>query len=530
VTVAGQAVPALAYPRLTGQPEPGDRVLLNTSALDLGLGTGGYALVVAIPDRLPPDPLGPGHLVKARYTPLQACVPGADEQGSAFHDVLRDADDLAGLPVVVADLHSALPAILAGYRAALAGQGMPRAAYSPRIAYVMLDGGALPAWFSRSAAALAEAGWLAGTVSVGQAFGGDLETVSLHSGLLAARHVLGAELAVVSQGPGNLGTGTRWGFSGVAAGEAVNAAAVLNGRPVGSLRISDADPRERHRGISHHSMTCYGRVALATADIVVPDLGGEFGARVLAEAEPLTARHNLVRVSVAGLEDALRDCPVRLSTMGRGLDADLAYFLAAAAAGRHAASLSARPRQAGEPGQAGGPGQGIEPAVDQDLSYDLVRSCVRIVLQDAGGRILLFRAQLESRSSQHWWELPGGGIEPGETYQQTAVRELAEETGLLVSPDQVGLPRWRRTSTWTARGVRRLQHEVVVPVRLDADRPAITDGGRTPDELEEYVEARWWDVGDLLASSERFYPGRLPALLPAFLAGVELTEPFERWN
>ena len=153
MTVAGQTVSALAYPRLTGQPEPGDRVLLNTSALDLGLGTGGYALVVAIPDRLPPDPAGPGHLIKARYTPLQACVPGADEQGSAFHEVLREADDLAGLPVVVADLHSALPAILAGYRADRAGQ-------SPRVAYVMLDSGALPAWFSRSAAALTEAGWL----------------------------------------------------------------------------------------------------------------------------------------------------------------------------------------------------------------------------------------------------------------------------------------------------------------------------------------------------------------------------------
>jgi len=512
VIVAGQIVPALAYPQLTGQPEPGDRVLLNTSALDLSLGTGGYALVVAIPERLPPDPVGPGHLIKARYTPLQACVPGADEQGSAFHDVLRDADDLTGLPVVVADLHSALPAILAGYRAALADQGTLRPRQQPRIAYVMLDGGALPAWFSRSAAALAEAGWLAGTISAGQAFGGDLETVSLHSGLLAARHVLGAELAVVTQGPGNLGTGTRWGFSGVAAGEAVNAAAVLNGRPVGSLRISESDLRERHRGISHHSLTCYGRVALAAADIVVPDLGGEFGARVLAQAQPLAARHNLVQVSVDGLEEALRDSPVRLSTMGRGLEGDLAYFLAAAAAGRHAAWM------------------GDAQATGQDLSYDLVRSCVRVVLQDAGGRILLFRAQLESRSSEHWWELPGGGIEPDETYQQTAVRELAEETGLLISPAQVGPPRWRRTSTWTARGVRRLQHEVVVPVRVDADRPPITDGGRTPEELEEYVEARWWDVADLLASSERFYPGRLQALLPAFLAGAELSEPFERWN
>jgi 8-oxo-dGTP pyrophosphatase MutT (NUDIX family) len=504
VRVGGDTVPALAYPRLTGAPQAGDRVLLNTTALDLGLGTGGFALVVAIPDRLPGDTGTPGHLVKARYTPLQACVLGADEQGSQFHEILRDADDLAGLPVVVADLHSALPAILAGYLAARPAGA--QANTRPRIAYVMLDGGALPAWLSRSAAALTQAGWLAGTVTVGQAFGGDLEAVSLHSGLLAARHVLGAELAVVAQGPGNLGTGTRWGFSGVAAGEAVNAAAVLGGRPIGSLRISEADPRARHRGISHHSLTSYGRVALTRADIAIPELPGDFGARVLAAAQPLAARHNLVRVSVAGLTEILRDCPVRLTTMGRGLDQDLAYFLAAAAAGRHAAEFG------GDPG------------------YDLERSCVRVVLRDRAGRILLFRAELASRMAGYWWELPGGGIEPGESYEQAAVREIREETGLQISAAQVSPPRWRRTATWTARGVRRLQHEVVVEVQLEADAPPVGDGGRTAEELEEYVEARWWDVADVLASTERFYPGRLPELLPAFLAGADLTEPFERWN
>jgi hypothetical protein len=203
----------------------------------------------------------------------------------------------------------------------------------------MQDGGALPAWFSRTCAGLREAGWLAGTVTTGQSFGGDLEAVTVHTGLLAARHVLRADVIVVTQGPGNLGTGTRWGFSGVAAGEAVNAVAALAGRPVACLRVSDADPRERHRGVSHHSLTAYGRVALARADVVVPDLPGEFGARVAADAAPLAARHDLVTVSTAGLAQALAACPVPLSTMGRGLDADRAYFLAAAAAGRHAAAL-----------------------------------------------------------------------------------------------------------------------------------------------------------------------------------------------
>ena len=335
-------VRALAYPALTGCPRPGDRVLLNTTALDLGLGTGGYALVVAVPDRLPPDPELAGHLVKARYTPLQATVAGADEQGSPHHDVLRDADDIGGMPVVVADLHSALPAVLAGVldSAGRSVAGRPRPgetapAQPPRIVYVMQDGAALPAWFSRSCAALKHAGWLAATVTTGQSFGGDLETVTVHTGLLAARHVLGADIAVVAQGPGNLGTGTRWGFSGVAAGEAVNAVAALGGRPVAALRVSGADPRERHRGISHHSLTAYGRVALARADVVVPGLPGELGALVAAQAARLGARHTVITVAVDGLEAALRAGPVRLSTMGRTLDEDLAYFLAAAAAGRH---------------------------------------------------------------------------------------------------------------------------------------------------------------------------------------------------
>jgi Protein of unknown function (DUF3866) len=325
-----EPVKALAYTALVGEPEVGDRVLLNATALLMGLGTGGYAMVVAVPDRLPADPPAPGHLVKARYTPLQTTVLGVDEQDSEAHEALRDADDLAGLPVVVADLHSALPAILAGAR--LERPGI-------RAVYLMTDGGALPLTFSRAVAGLSGAGWLAGSITVGQAFGGTLEAVTLHTGLLAAKQVLWADLAVVVQGPGNLGSGTRWGFSGVAAGEAINAASVLGGRPVACLRVSEADPRERHRGVSHHSLTAYGRVAMAAADVAVPLLPGAFGARVREQAAALAPKHRLVEVETDGLLDALRESPVRLSTMGRGLDEDPAGFLAAAAAGRHAARL-----------------------------------------------------------------------------------------------------------------------------------------------------------------------------------------------
>jgi hypothetical protein len=332
VDVAGTPLPAIAFPDLVGLPHVGQRVLLNISALLLGLGTGGYAMVVANVDQLPEPSDGPGHLVKARYTPLQTTVQGVDEQDAPHHLLLRDADSLAGMPVVVADLHSALPAVLSGIYADRPGT---------RVAYVMSDGGALPMAFSQTVAGLRQAGWLAGTVTAGQAFGGDLEAVTVHSALLAAHLVLAAEVVVLTQGPGNLGTGTRWGFSGVAAGEAVNAAAVLAGRPVATLRVSAADPRPRHRGVSHHSLTAYGRVALAPADVVVPELGGPLGAAVADGVAALAQRHRLVPVTVAGLEPALRRCPVPLRTMGRGLDEDLAYFLATAAAGRHAAALVA---------------------------------------------------------------------------------------------------------------------------------------------------------------------------------------------
>jgi hypothetical protein len=322
----------LAYPHLVGEPRVGDRILLNVTAQALGLGTGGYALAVALPDRLPRDaPPGPGHIVKARYTPLQTIVLGADEQDSPHHALLRDADDLDGMPVITADLHSALPAVCAAIRHDRPGS---------RIAYVMTDGGALPLWFSRAVAGLRAADWLCGSVTVGQAFGGDLEAVTVHTGLLAAKLILGADVAVVTQGPGNLGTGTRWGFSGVACGEAVNAAAALGGRPIGVLRVSEADARERHRGLSHHSSTAYGRVALAPAELALPDESGAFWDSVRAQAEPLGVRHRLRLVDRTGLDEALAASPVALSTMGRGLEQDRASFLAAACAGRLAVTTA----------------------------------------------------------------------------------------------------------------------------------------------------------------------------------------------
>ncbi|GAA0034655.1 DUF3866 family protein [Brevibacterium metallidurans] len=338
------SIRAIAYTDAVGEPEVGDTVLLNVSALAKRLGTGGFGLIVALPERLPADsPPGPGHLVKDRYSPLQTMVLGVDDQESEHHGVLAEAESIGGMPVLVADLHSALPAIVAGIRA-----DNPQA----RIAYVLSDGAALPAAFSQAVAGLKEAGWITGSVSTGQSWGADFEAVTIHTGLLAAKHVLGADIAVVAQGPGNLGTGTKYGFSGLVTGEHLNAAALLGGVPIGVLRMSNADARGRHFGISHHTLTSLSEIARPGVRVPVPDFttlteteraqmdpDPAVIADTVAEQLPRLSDHELVDVDLTGLWQALEGTPVGLSTMGRRLPADAAAFLAAAAAGRYAAGL-----------------------------------------------------------------------------------------------------------------------------------------------------------------------------------------------
>src|SRR5205814_7494811 len=225
---------ALAYPALTGPVHPGDVVVLNTTAVALGLGTGGFHLVVAVEGGPDVDPVGSGRVMKARYTPLQAAVLTVEE---THGDALEASAGLAGTPVVVAPLHSMVAPAAAGAKAAGA----------ERVAYVMTDGAALPGAFSRLVPRLREAGLLDGFVTAGQAFGGEMEASTLWTGLLAAVEILGADAIVVADGPGNLGTATRWGVSALAGGNSLNAAHALGGQPVATLRMSFADERDRHR-------------------------------------------------------------------------------------------------------------------------------------------------------------------------------------------------------------------------------------------------------------------------------------------
>ena len=142
------------------------------------------------------------------------------------------------------------------------------------------------------------------------------------------------------------------------------------------------------------------------------------------------------------------------------------------------------------------------------------RRAVRLVVIEAGGRVLLFQIREPKHPEQGTvWELPGGGIDPGEDYVQTALRELVEETGLVVDPGDVGPPSWRRRVTFKHAGARRVQDEVVVAVRLRDRAPAVEEAQQLPDELDTYLGAWWWSVEEVEASHERFFPGRLPSLL-----------------
>ena len=340
VQIDGEDVPsvAVAYPALVGPARVGDRVLLNTTAVALDLGTGGVHFVVAMEGADPPwEGEKGGRTMKLRYTPHQVQVEAAEEPGSPHRAALEAAVDLDGTPVVWVPLHSMIGPVAAGARAAGAS----------RVSYVMTGGAALAAPMSRLAAALRRSGLLDAVVTGGQVFGGDLEAVNTFTALLAARAAAGAEVIVVGDGPGNTGTDTVWGATDIESAMSLNAAGILGGRPVAGLRISFADPRERHRGVSHHSLTALGRVVLVSAHVAVPVIDDEVRRETVWGAlrrAGLEDRHQLVEVTGRPALGLLADSGIDLESMGRKVEDDPEFFLAAGAAGVLAGRMAAGDR------------------------------------------------------------------------------------------------------------------------------------------------------------------------------------------
>ena len=292
--------PCVAYPRLTGPVALGDEVVVNVQARRLELGSGGFDVLHANLTRgleLPADPNA--HVMKLPYTSLQLAVRHAEEASPL-------AETLAGLPVVCCSLHSQVAPVCAGI-----GAGV-------RVAYVQVPGGALPVSLSDSVRALKERGLVETAVAAGACLDGDVHCVTTAAALAWAA-ASGHGAVVCAIGPGIVGTGTTLGHGGVAAAEAANAASALGGSPVLAARVSHADGRERHRGVSHHTRAalglCLGKVAVAWPDGL--EAPGWLQHRELVDASGW-------RAACAGLP---------LSHMGRGPDDDPWFFAAAFAAG-----------------------------------------------------------------------------------------------------------------------------------------------------------------------------------------------------
>jgi hypothetical protein len=302
---------AYALTQLVGTVAVGDRVVLNTTAVELGLGTGGWHVVHWNTAREVLEDPGPGHIMKLRYTSLQVDAGSTEE-----HDPTASTQ-LDGMPVVVGSLHSQVAGVAAAIK---------HAHPSARLAYVMTDGAALPLAISDLVDAVTRAGLIDVTITAGHAFGGDLEAVSVPSALALAKHAGRADAAIVAMGPGVVGTSSPLGTSALEVAGILDAAAALGGTPIAILRMSDGDPRPRHQGVSHHSRTALDLTRSSV--LVAAPHDGAFE----------HARHEVRVIEGPDVGALLDGHGLRITTMGRGPDADPLFFRATAAAGALAAT------------------------------------------------------------------------------------------------------------------------------------------------------------------------------------------------
>lgn len=280
-------IACVAYPRLTGEVEVGDEVLVNEQARLLELGSGGFDVLYANLTRgLGLAAEEGAHVMALPYTPGQVALRRGEEAG-----VLPET--LGAMPVVLCTLHSQVAPVCA----ALAGK---------RVAYVQVGGGALPVSLSDAVRALKGRGLLGPAIAVAPCLDGDVDCVTTAAAFtLAAQEA--SDVIVCAVGPGIVGTGTKFGHGALSLADAGNVAAALGGRPLLAVRSSEADSRERHRGVSHHTQSV---LDLCLAEVIVawPD-----------------------EVETDGWEDACAGLPLR--HMGRGIEADPSFFRAAFAAG-----------------------------------------------------------------------------------------------------------------------------------------------------------------------------------------------------
>jgi hypothetical protein len=304
-------------------------VVVNTSAVELGLGTGGWHVVHW---NLSRDEwsgslgaAGRETVMKLRYTSLQV-----DVRAEAVEVDEPAGDVLSRTPVVVGTVHSQLAAVAVAFK---------HCRPDKRLVYVMTDGGALPIAISDLVWELRTRELLDATVTCGHAFGGDYEAVSVAAGLAAARSLARADAIAVAMGPGGVGTASRFGFSALESAATLDTVAALGGLPILAVRTSLADPRPRHRGVSHHTKTVL-ETTHAAVRIPLPRVGTALDAdlgRDLASATD-SLPHEIVEVDPPDIVALLTRQGLDVTTMGRAAADDAAFFATAAAAGIFAAN------------------------------------------------------------------------------------------------------------------------------------------------------------------------------------------------
>lgn len=327
VKINNQESRAINYNTLTGKVKTGDRLLLNTTAIDLKLGTGGYHFVIANMEHIESDFAPGGHIMKLRYSPFQLKVFAAEEQDSPYHHLFNSFEGLAEMPVIIGTLHSMVEPV-----AILLKHDKPLC----RIAYIMTDGAALPIAFSNSIKRLKKQSMIVGTITIGNAFGGDLDCVNIYNGLIAAKEILKCDMAIVAMGPGIVGTGTQYGFTGIEQGNIIDAVNDLGGKAIAIPRISFADPRPRHQGISHHSLTVLSKIAKTSAHIAIPFFEEQKRQIIYKQLDigNISKNHMIHWIDESYIFEQLKTSSSNLRSMGRGLQEDPDFFTTAGAAAR----------------------------------------------------------------------------------------------------------------------------------------------------------------------------------------------------
>lgn len=320
VNMGDKSEKAIAYKTLIGGIGIGDEVILNTTAKDLNLGTGGYHFVLANLSNIEKESRGFGHIMKLRYTPMQIKANSVEEQKSKYHDTFNSFESLEKMPVLVCGLHSMLAPltmVLKNFNRDL------------RIGYIMTDGGALPIDFSKTAHRLKERGYLNGTITIGHAFGGDLDCINIYNGLIGAKEILKCDICIVSMGPGIVGTGTRYGFTGIEQGKIIDAVNTLGGRAICVPRISFKDMRERHFGISHHTITVLSKIAKTKSYVGIPQFDDKKGIYIKEQISKydIDKKHKVLFIKFNDIIDILANSNITLQTMGRTFGEDKDFFL-----------------------------------------------------------------------------------------------------------------------------------------------------------------------------------------------------------